>query len=90
MEWVSVLREKKMKNKEIESLIAYLEDVAKKQHERKEPDCYYPYWVCIDCREVFEDNAEHKGHTVVLQDMDHSGVSEWIKCLRWMKEKKNG
>lgn len=77
-----------MKNKEIDDLIAFLEGVAKKHSEKKTPDCYYPYWVCIDCREVVTDVIEkHKGHTVVLQDVDHGGVSEWIKCLKWVKEK---
>ena len=70
----------------LEKLLSFLEELV-----REEDGIRYPYEVCIDCREVLERGtgiSKHKGHTLVIQNIDHSGVTEWIKCLKWMLEKK--
>ena len=69
----------------LEKLLVFLE---KEESEGDAVKC--PYEVCVDCREVLIFGTripKHEGHTVVLQDCDHSGVSEWINCLRWVLEK---
>jgi hypothetical protein len=40
----------------------------------------------------FDERDEHygRGHTVVLTDVDHDGIGEWIRCLEWVKRKQNG
>lgn len=75
--------------KEIEALIKFLEEEVKKWAEEKEPYCYYPYEICVDCRMVVHtfNRDQHPGHTIIMQDGSHGGVSEWIKCLKWVKEK---
>ncbi len=69
--------------KDIGKLLSFLEEL-----ERNEDVIRHPYEVCVDCQEVLEPGEsaykKHRGHTVVFQDCDHSGVSEWIKCLRWV------
>jgi len=72
--------------KDLEQLLEFLEKCVE-----DEDVIRHPYVVCIDCREAatWEQmmRGNHEKHTFVSQDIDHSGVSEWIKCLRWMLEK---
>ena len=46
---------------------------------------------CVDCVKIVEENErdEHysRGHTVVLTDIDHDGIGEWIRCLEWVKKR---
>ena len=76
-----------MKKKEdLERLLAFLEKCIEDEDVIK-----HPYKVCIDCREVATLGQMmrdiHEEHTFVFQTIDHSGVREWIKCLRWVLEK---
>lgn len=66
------------------SLLSFLDRVV-----HAEDVIRHPYEVCIDCKEVAELGKlgpGHNGHTIVSQDCDHSGVTEWIRCLKWMLE----
>ena len=76
-----------MKKKEdLERLLAFLEKCV-----QDEDVIRRPYEVCIECREIATLGQMmrniHEGHTFVFQDIDHNGVREWIKCLRWVLEK---
>ena len=65
--------------KDLEQLLEFLEKCVEEDVIRN------PYEVCIDCREVAtlgQMRGDHEGHTIVFQDIDHSGVREWIRCLR--------
>ena len=74
------------KKEDLERLLAFLEKCVE-----DEDVIRYPYEVCVDCREVATLGQMmrniHEGHTFVFQDIDHNGVREWIKCLRWVLEK---
>ena len=74
------------KEKDLEQLLDFLEKCV-----QGEDTIRHPYEVCIDCREVATFGqmmrSNHEGHTFVFQDTDHSGVREWIRCLRWVLEK---
>ena len=74
------------KEEDLEQLLAFLEKCVEDEDVIKRP-----YEVCIECREIatWEKmmRSNHEGHTFVFQDIDHSGVSEWIKCLKWVLEK---
>ena len=73
------------KEKDLERLLAFLEKCVE-----DEDVIRYPYEVCVDCREVAvlgQMRGNHEGHTVVFQDIDHAGIREWIRCLRWVLEK---
>lgn len=75
-----------MKN-ELEKVLSFLEKV-----EREGDVIRHSYEACVDCQvvaEMGELGPEHSEHTVVLQDFDHSGVSEWIRCLKWVLEKED-
>ena len=74
------------KEKDLEQLLEFLEECIENEDVIKNP-----YEVCIDCREVATLGeilrSNHKGHTFVFQTIDHAGVDEWIKCLKWVLEK---
>ena len=74
------------KEKDLEQLLEFLEKCVEEEDVIRRP-----YEVCIDCREVAilgqMMRSNHEGHTFVFQDIDHSGVREWIRCLRWVLEK---
>jgi hypothetical protein len=43
---------------------------------------------CVDCMRVVngeEDEHYDKKHTVILTNIDHDGIGEWIRCLEWVK-----
>jgi len=75
------------KKEDLERLLEFLEKCV-----QDEDVIRHPYEVCIDCREIATLGQmmrnTHEGHTFVFQTIDHSGVREWIKCLRWVLEKK--
>jgi len=74
------------KKKDLEQLLEFLEKCV-----QDEDVIRYPYEVCVDCREVAtlgQMRGNHERHTFVFQTTDHGGVREWIKCLRWVLEKK--
>jgi len=73
------------KEKDLEQLLEFLEKCVDEEDVIRNP-----YEVCIDCREAAtlgQMCGNHKGHTIVFQDIDHSGVREWIRCLKWVLEK---
>ena len=73
------------KEKDLEQLLNFLEECAQDMDVIKSP-----YEVCIDCKKATilgEMSDEHIEHTVVFETYDHAGVSEWIRCLRWVLEK---
>ena len=74
------------KEEDLERLLEFLEKCV-----QDEDVIRHPYEVCVDCRKAasWEQmmRSNHEGHTFISQDTDHSGVSEWIKCLRWVLEK---
>jgi len=74
------------KEKDLEQLLEFLEECVEEEDVIRRP-----YEVCIDCREVATlgqmMRSNHEGHTFVFQDIDHAGVDEWIKCLKWVLEK---
>jgi len=73
------------KEKDLEQLLDFLEKCVENEDVIRNP-----YEVCIDCKEVAslgQMYGHHEGHTIVFQDIDHSGVREWIRCLRWVLEK---
>jgi hypothetical protein len=42
---------------------------------------------CIDCLEVVTKNyVEHwdKKHTIIHECVEHAGISEWIRCIKWL------
>jgi len=75
------------RKKDLESVLAFLEKC-----EQEEDVIRHPYEVCVDCREIATLGQMmrniHEGHTFVFQTSDHGGVSEWIRCLKWVLEKK--
>jgi len=73
------------KKEDLEQLLEFLEKCVENEDVIRNP-----YEVCIDCKEVAtlgQMRSNHEGHTIVFQDINHSGVREWIRCLRWMLEK---
>jgi len=74
------------KEKDLEQLLEFLEKCIENEDVIKNP-----YEVCINCREVATLGemlrSNHEGHTFVFQTIDHAGVDEWIKCLKWVLEK---
>ena len=66
------------RKEELYKLLDFLERT-KKEHE---DDRFFE--VCIDCKEVVKDIGKHQGHLTVLEDFEHSGVSEWIRCLKYV------
>jgi len=74
------------KEKDLERLLAFLEECVQGEEDKIK----YPYEVCVDCREAArlgDIRPNHEGHRVIVQTVCHSGVDEWIRCLRWILEK---
>jgi len=69
---------------ELRSLLEFLEKTASERDPVR-----YPCEVCVDCREMeWSLSTRHLTHTTIMQDHDHGGVDEWIKCLRLVLEVK--
>jgi hypothetical protein len=45
-------------------------------------------YFCIDCQTTYDPvgDSEHDDHTVTYTDVDHDGIGEWVKPLKWIKK----
>lgn len=79
-----------MNEKQIRKKLEFLKKIEKELRGKIE------YQVCLDCEEVvqiIEEKSEaidheEKGHIVILQCFEHTGICEWIQALEWMLEEK--
>jgi hypothetical protein len=46
---------------------------------------------CVDCMRWIDENElvgeDHTEHLTVFSNIDHDGILEWIRCLRYLREK---
>jgi len=72
--------------RELWSLLEFLEKVASEKDPRKDP-CE----VCIDCREAGQPlDTQHFNHMTLVRDVGLNGIDQWIECLKWILEIRRG
>jgi len=74
-----------MSEKNINEILSKLKDILNEFHSGKYQEATLDY--CIDCLDIAKGNCFENGHTVVHSCVDHSGLSEWVRCIDWLKEK---
>jgi len=68
---------------EIRKLLEVLEE-ADKLYERRYPDIV-KVEVCVDCCKIISDEDDcWRRHRTIVTNIDHDGVGEWIRTLKWV------
>ena len=65
--------------KEIKVLIRAME-----QYLEEKQDALGCSWFCVDCLGEADELCHRDEHRLIHQCFEHSGVNEWIDCLKWV------
>jgi hypothetical protein len=68
----------------------FLDRLIEKLEEASEKWGYHMGYLyfCIDCQTTYDpiEDSKHDDHTITYTDVDHDGIGEWVKALKWVKK----
>ena len=74
-----------MSEKNINEILSKLKDILNEFHSDKYQEANLDY--CVDCLDIAKGTCFENEHVIIHSCVDHAGLSEWVRCIDWLKSK---